>query len=104
WRLKKFFRELYNYCFPLTYCLEQKKILRKTFQNQMTVKQYDATLWRLWNTVSVTSERDHVERLWTGLHVEIQKDLWREKLHPEFSSYKKVLRAAELAEVIASVG
>ncbi len=51
-----------------------------------------------------TSERDHVEWLWTGLRVEIQKDLWQEKLHPEFSSYKKVLRAAELVEVIASVG
>ncbi len=27
WCLKKFFKELYNYCFPLTYHLEQKKIL-----------------------------------------------------------------------------
>ncbi|SJL12635.1 uncharacterized protein ARMOST_16064 [Armillaria ostoyae] len=103
WRLTSFFKELYNYCFPLTYRMEQRRKLKKCFQNELTVKQYDAALRRLWNTIGITSERERVDRLWTGLRVEIQKGLWQEKLHPEFSRYKDVLRAAELTEVIESI-
>lgn len=64
------------------------------------MKQYNSPLW---NTIGITSEREHVNRLWTGLCVDIQKGLWREKLHPEFSKYKDVLHAAELTEVIESI-
>ncbi|SJL14216.1 uncharacterized protein ARMOST_17672 [Armillaria ostoyae] len=103
WQLTLFFKELYKYCFPVTYRMEQRHKLKKCFQNELTVKQYDAALRRLWNTIGITSERERVDRLWTGLRVEIQKGLWREKLHPEFSRYKDVLRAAELTEVIESI-
>ncbi|KAK0433663.1 hypothetical protein EV421DRAFT_1909994 [Armillaria borealis] len=44
WRLTSFFKELYNYCFPLTYRMEQRRKLKKCFQNELTVKQYDAAL------------------------------------------------------------
>ncbi|PBL03960.1 hypothetical protein ARMGADRAFT_879623, partial [Armillaria gallica] len=83
--------------------MEQCHKLKKCFQNELTVKQYDAALRRLWNTIGITSECEWVDRLWTGLRVEIQKGLWREKLHPEFSRYKDILHVAELTEVIESI-
>ncbi|KAK0234512.1 hypothetical protein EDD85DRAFT_774237 [Armillaria nabsnona] len=63
WRLTLFFKELYNYCFPLTYRMEQCRKLKKCFQNELTMKQYDAALRRLWNTIGITSEQEHVDRL-----------------------------------------
>ncbi len=87
WRLKLFFKELYSYCFPLTYRMEQQRLLKKAFQNDKTVKQYDATLRRFFNTIGITDEREKVNRLWTGLRIAIQQGLWKERLHPEYSSY-----------------
>ncbi|KAJ3803760.1 hypothetical protein F5876DRAFT_54156, partial [Lentinula aff. lateritia] len=37
WRLKKFFTELYNYCFPLTFWMDQQKKLKCCFQNDKPV-------------------------------------------------------------------
>ncbi len=83
--------------------MKQHCKLKKCFQNELTMKQYDAALRCLWNTIGITSERERVDHLWTGLCVEIQKGLWHEKLHPEFSRYKDMLHAAELTEVIESI-
>ncbi|KAK0429930.1 hypothetical protein EV421DRAFT_1692143, partial [Armillaria borealis] len=90
WRLKLFFKELYNYCFPLMYCMEQRHLLMRAFQNDKTVREYDAILQQFFNTIGITGEREMVNRLWTGLRNEIQVGLWQERLHPEYSSYSEV--------------
>ncbi|KAK0230566.1 hypothetical protein IW262DRAFT_1453467 [Armillaria fumosa] len=73
------------------------------FQNEWTVHEYDAILHQFFNTIGITGEREMVNRLWTGLRNEIQVGLWRERLHPEYSSYTEVLEAAELIEIIENV-
>ncbi|KAK1234638.1 hypothetical protein PQX77_002163, partial [Marasmius sp. AFHP31] len=103
WRIQQFFKDLYNYCFPLTYRLDQRKKLKRAFQNDKPVRDYLAELNDLFNTVGLIDERENVHKLWSGLNKKIQKGLWREKLNPEISSYKEVSRAAELIEIIENV-
>ncbi|KAK0462191.1 hypothetical protein IW261DRAFT_1576434 [Armillaria novae-zelandiae] len=103
WHLKPFFKELYNYCFPLTYRMEQRRLWMRAFQNERTVREYDAILHQFFNTIGITGEREMVNRLWTGLRNEIQVGLWRERLHPKYSSYTEVLEAAELIEIIENI-
>ncbi len=83
--------------------MEQHRKLKKCFQNELTVSKYDAALWHLWNTIGITSECERVDHLWTGPRIEIQKGLWREKLHLESSKYKDILCVVELTEVIESI-
>jgi hypothetical protein len=40
-----------------------------------------------------------IHKLWNGLHPDIQKALWKDKLNPKKSSYNSVLSADELHEV-----
>ncbi|KAF9023657.1 hypothetical protein BDZ89DRAFT_907906, partial [Hymenopellis radicata] len=87
WRLKQFFIELYNYCFPLTFRLDQRRKLERTFQDNKTVRQYTGELRELFNTVGLMDEREKVHKLWSGLNRNLQQGLWREKLDPEMSSY-----------------
>ncbi|KAL0565824.1 hypothetical protein V5O48_016195 [Marasmius crinis-equi] len=103
WRIQQFFTEIYNYCFPLTYRLDQRKKLKRSFQNEKPVRDYLAELNDLFNTVGLIDEREKVHKLWSGLTKKIQKGLWREKLNPEISTYDEVSRAAELIEIIENV-
>ncbi|KAF9254573.1 hypothetical protein L218DRAFT_885997, partial [Marasmius fiardii PR-910] len=90
WRTQQFFTDLYNYCFPLTYRLDQQKKLKRAFQNDKPVRDYLAELNDLFNTVGLIDEREKVHKLWSGLNKKIQKGLWHEKLNPEISSYEEV--------------
>ncbi|THV02136.1 hypothetical protein K435DRAFT_653994, partial [Dendrothele bispora CBS 962.96] len=90
WDLRTFFIELYNHCFPITFRMDQRRKLKKSFQNQRSVRECISELNDLFNTVGLMDEREKVHKLWTGLNKKIQKGLWREKLNPEFSSYEEV--------------
>ncbi|KAJ3899345.1 hypothetical protein F5879DRAFT_811069, partial [Lentinula edodes] len=90
WRLKKFFTELYNYCFPLTFRMDQRKKLKRCFQNGKPVRDHLSELNEFFNTIGMIDEREKVHKLWSSLDKKIQKGLWSEKLNPEFSSYKEI--------------
>ncbi|KIK50417.1 hypothetical protein GYMLUDRAFT_182823, partial [Collybiopsis luxurians FD-317 M1] len=99
WRLKKFFTELYNYCFPLTYRMDQRRKLKRCFQNDKSVREHLAELNDLFNTIGLIDECEKVHKLWSSLNRKIQKGLWREKLNPEISFYDEIANAAELVEI-----
>ncbi|KIN96089.1 hypothetical protein M404DRAFT_164089, partial [Pisolithus tinctorius Marx 270] len=99
WRLSDFFMELFNYCFPINFHLQQREKLQACYQNSKTVKNYVYELNELWNMIGETDERAKVHKLWSGLHKELQRDLWREKLNPEISSLKRVIVSTEVLEI-----
>ncbi|KAF8831165.1 hypothetical protein HHX47_DHR1000004 [Lentinula edodes] len=103
WRLRKFFTELYNFCFPLTFRLDQRRKLKRCFQNEKSVRDHLAELNDLFNTIGLIDEREKVHKLWASLNRKIQRGLWREKLNPELSTYDKVASTAELLEIIENV-
>ncbi|RXW16452.1 hypothetical protein EST38_g9404 [Candolleomyces aberdarensis] len=88
WELKKFFRELFNYCFPVDFRMRQRKKLNRCFQNDKSVKEYASELNELFVTIGFSDKREPVHKPWTGLRPSLQKALWIDKLNPETSSWK----------------
>ena len=77
--------------------------LKHAVQNDKSVRDYLAELNGLFNTIGLIDERKKVHKLWSGLNIDIQKGLWREKLNLEYSTYNDVAAAAELVEIIDNV-
>ncbi|KAI6010273.1 hypothetical protein EDC04DRAFT_2960670 [Pisolithus marmoratus] len=103
WQLSDFFMELFNYCFPVNFCLLQREKLKSCYQNSKTVKEYLHNLNELWNMIGKRDERTKVHKFWSGLWKDLQHDLWKEKLNPEISSLKKVAATAEILEIAQSI-
>ena len=49
------------------------------------------------------SDRDQVLKFWNSSRPSIQKELWRNKLNPELSSWRKVVSQAEIIEIAENV-
>ncbi|KAH9913310.1 hypothetical protein B0H21DRAFT_660272, partial [Amylocystis lapponica] len=69
------------------------------YQRDRTVREYIHELENLFLMVGILSEREKVDKLWTGLNTYIQKQLWRERLTPTMSSWQEVRAAAEIIEI-----
>ncbi|KAF8837040.1 hypothetical protein BDN67DRAFT_909987, partial [Paxillus ammoniavirescens] len=94
WWLRDFFLDMFNYCFPINYCMKQCEKLKRAFQNEHTIRDYMSELNELWNLIGDISEHNKVMKLWFGLNGYIQSDLWKDKLHPEESSLSAVVNVA----------
>ncbi|TFK48034.1 hypothetical protein OE88DRAFT_596016 [Heliocybe sulcata] len=103
WKIDKFFRELFNYCFPIDYRCKLRQKLRKCYQNDKNVREYVYELTEFYTMLGVDSERDRVTKLWDGLNKDIQSELWRNRLNPEVSTWEEVVKAAEIIELSFSV-
>lgn len=103
WHLSEFFKELFNYCFPMDFCIRLQKKLQSCYQNSKTVCNYTYKLIELWNMIGEGDKRACVHKFWFGLCKEIQHNLWRKKLNPEISSLKIVILAAEVIEIARSI-
>jgi len=103
WRLKDFFTELFNYCFPINFRMKQREKLNCCYQNDKSVREYIYKLSELWNMIGDVGERQKVTRLWTGLSATIQTELWKKELNPESLSFCEVKNVAEIIEIAHSV-
>ncbi|THG93425.1 hypothetical protein EW026_g7809 [Hermanssonia centrifuga] len=84
WGLEKFFRELFDFCFPVDFCLKVRDTLRNKFQGHLTVQEYVSELEELFMIAGLISDEEKVIKLWNSLHGYIQKELWRFELSPTF--------------------
>ncbi|RDB15248.1 hypothetical protein Hypma_004761 [Hypsizygus marmoreus] len=103
WALKKFFKNLFDYCFPVDFRSQQRKKLLRCYQNDRNVKEYVSELTELFTTIGFISKREKVNKLWYGLRPVLQKALWKERLNPETSKWSTVVRAAEINEIADAV-
>ncbi len=99
WSLSDFFEGLFNYCFPVNFRSEQRKKLKKTFQNEKTVSAYVHELEELFNLIGNVTERDKIIKLWNGLRTSIQQSLWRDHYNPETSKWGEIVLHAEKIEI-----
>lgn len=76
WTLQEFFEELYNYCFPVNYRMEQRLMLKQCFQNDKKVATFVHELEELYNMIGAVDEREKVIKLWHSLRSSIQQGLW----------------------------
>jgi hypothetical protein len=103
WTLTQFYRELFNYCFPVDYRMQLRKTLARTHQNDKSVAEYTHELQDLFNMIGDISTQDQVIKFWNGARPAIQKELWKNKLNPEISSWRKVVAQAEIIEIAENV-
>jgi len=103
WDLPEFFEELFNYCFPINYRMEQRLKLKRCFQNDKKVSAYIHELEELYNMIGAVDEREKVIKLWYGLRSSIQQGLWRDLLNPETSKWKEVVDHASILEIAHNV-
>ncbi|KAF8220603.1 hypothetical protein L208DRAFT_1332825, partial [Tricholoma matsutake] len=103
WSLKQFFEELFNYCFPINYCMKQRERLRKCFQNSKTVSEFIYELEEIINMIGLVDEREKVVCLWDGFRPVIQKGLWRDGYNPEVSLWDEIKHATQVIELLEEV-
>ncbi|KAF8221318.1 hypothetical protein L208DRAFT_1168801, partial [Tricholoma matsutake] len=69
------------------------------YQNDRSVDDYIYELEELHMMLGVTSKRQRVLNLWKGFHADTTEALWVQKLNPDISSWKKIVRVAQRLEV-----
>ncbi|KAG6886823.1 hypothetical protein C0992_002131 [Termitomyces sp. T32_za158] len=103
WALEKFFKGLFNECFPINYCNKQRNKLQHLRQGKSTVRDYVGELQELFTIVGSTNRKEKVVKLFNGFRPSIQKELYRAGLNPETSEWKRVVRKAEFIEMAESI-
>ena len=66
-----FFKELFDYCFPIDFRMQTRKRLAHCSQGEHTIIEYSHELQELFNTIGTVSERDQVLQFWNGVKPEI---------------------------------
>ena len=99
WTLRRFYDELFNYCFPVDYQMQLRKNLARCHQNEKSVSEYTHKLHELFNMIGDVPECDHVLKFWNGTRPVIQKGLWRDNLNPETLSWDRVIAQAEIRNI-----
>ena len=103
WTLKKFFTELFNYCFPIDFRNQQREKLNNFSQGNKSVREYVADLDEMFTIVGADSKRARVVKLFNGFRPSLRKALLREHMNPEYTSWKEIIREAEYQELADNV-
>ena len=103
WTVPEFYTELFNFCFPVDYRMQLRKTLARCHQNEKSVAEYTHELQDLFNMIGNIPKQDQVLKFWNGAKPSIQKELWRNKLNPELSSWESVVAQAEIIEIADNV-
>ncbi|KAG6876194.1 hypothetical protein C0993_005032 [Termitomyces sp. T159_Od127] len=103
WDLQEFFEEMFDYCFPINYQMEQRDKPRQAFQHDKNVTDYCYELEELYNMIGIFNKREKVVKLWNGLQNNIQSVLWWDGLYSEASSWIDVRWAAERIEIAENI-
>ncbi|KAG6867600.1 hypothetical protein C0993_000657 [Termitomyces sp. T159_Od127] len=99
WSLKKFFVELFNYCFPIDFRNQQREKLNSFYQEHKSIREYVADLDELFTIVGADSTHAHVVKLFNGFRLAIRKALLREHMNLEYTSWKDMVREAKYQEM-----
>ena len=103
WTVPQFYEELFNFCFPVDYRMQLRKTLARCHQNDKSVAEYTHELQDLFNMIGNIPKQDQVLKFWNSARASIQKELWRNKLNPELSSWNTVVAQAEIIEIAENV-
>jgi hypothetical protein len=103
WTVPQFYRELFNYCFPVDYRMQLRRTLARCHQNDRSIAEYTHELQELFNMIGDIPAQDQVIKFWNGAKPMIQKELWKNNLNPEVSSWRKVVSRAEIIEIAEGV-
>ncbi|KAF9259740.1 hypothetical protein L218DRAFT_818892, partial [Marasmius fiardii PR-910] len=75
WSLNKYFRGLFNYCFPIDFHSQQHERIKRCYQNEQRVAKYVNELKTLFKLVRTYSKRDRIIELWEGFDPQMRWEL-----------------------------
>ncbi|KAJ7617319.1 hypothetical protein FB45DRAFT_1104674 [Roridomyces roridus] len=104
WTLSDFFWGLFNFCFPVNFREKQRTRLTQCVQGTKSVLSHKAEWEHIYNTIGHEANQEKVVMFWRSLNADIRKEMFRDKLDPESSSWAEVAAGAESAEIIVNVG
>ena len=76
WTLEDFFNELFNYCFPPDFRIQQLEKLDSLKQGSMRVREYAAELKLISRTIGSIPVRELTGKLWKGLSINLLSELY----------------------------
>ncbi|KAJ6562647.1 hypothetical protein B0H19DRAFT_1260213 [Mycena capillaripes] len=101
WTLKRFFTELFNFCFPVDYRNKQQKRLDRCFQGSKEVTAHVAEWSQIWNSIGVLEDtQEKIVKLFNSFTSAVQMEIYRKDFDPEKATWDEIVRAAEQAEVL----
>ena len=103
WTVPQLYKELFNYCFPVDYRMQLRKTLARCHQNEKSVAEYTHELQELFNMIGEIPLQEQVIKFWNGARPSIQRELWKNKLNPEVSTWDSVVSIAEIIEIADNV-
>ena len=83
--------------------MQLRKTLARYHQNDKSVAKYTHELQDLFNMIGNIPKQDQVLKFWNSARPSIQRELWRNKLNPELSTWKKVVAQAEIIEIAENI-
>ncbi|KAJ6545720.1 hypothetical protein B0H19DRAFT_864115, partial [Mycena capillaripes] len=99
WELKRFFIELFEFCFPVDFRNTQRKRLNRCFQGVKEVSAHVAEWSEIYNTIGLEDNQEKVVKLFNSFTFAIQTEIYRKGLDPEVSTWDEVVKAAGEAEI-----
>jgi hypothetical protein len=103
WTLSDFFWGLFNFCFPVNFREKQRTALNKCIQNETSVAEHVSKWEQIFNMIGLEDNQEKVVMLWRSFRADIRREMYRDKLDPEVSSWDDVVTGAEHAETIMNL-
>ncbi|KAJ7613850.1 hypothetical protein DFH06DRAFT_1344403 [Mycena polygramma] len=100
WTLQQFFVELFNHCFPLDLCLQQRERLDNCLQNDKSVAEHVLEFEESYLMIGLPDDQEKIVKLFLSFDPDVQKEMYRQGIDPETSSWDKVVEAAEHGDFI----
>ncbi|KAJ7192771.1 hypothetical protein C8J57DRAFT_1265102 [Mycena rebaudengoi] len=100
WTLKRFFVELFEFCFPIDFRNMQRKRLNRCFQGTKEVAAHVAEWSEIYNTIGLEDNHEKVVKLFNSFAFPVQTEIYRKGLDPEISSWEEIVKGAEQAEIL----
>ncbi|KAJ7751345.1 hypothetical protein B0H16DRAFT_1840544 [Mycena metata] len=103
WSLRTFFVELFEFCFPVDFRNEQRKRLKRCYQNDKSVAAHVAEWSEIFNTIGAPETQEKVVQLFNSFNFDVQTEIYRKGKDPEVSTWDEVVRSAGEAEILLKI-
>ncbi|KAF8136864.1 hypothetical protein K438DRAFT_1996877 [Mycena galopus ATCC 62051] len=103
WDLRRFFTELFEFCFPVDFRNTQRERLSDCYQNAKDVAAHVAEWSEIYNTIGLEDTQAKIVMLFNSLTYPIQTEIYRKNLDPEVATWDEIVKAATAAEVLVKL-
>jgi hypothetical protein len=100
WNLKRFFFELFEFCFPVDFRNTQRKQLNRCFQGTKEVAAHVVEWSEIYNTIRLEDNQEKVVKIFNSFTFAVQTEIYRKGLDPEVSTWDEIVKSAEQAEIL----